>query len=132
MVSLPNWRDLEYAISLAQGGSLCVIEHPSWPLLGWAMASEARDLVADEVTTGTRAEVDHLLDDLAGQGYNGYSDQTGKRMAGHYLGQLSEMAVGKDVVLSGLIARGVSPYALDVIEKLLPARQPPSWTSRDW
>lgn len=92
LVHWPTFDDLYYAAGLARGSSLCAIELPDVPLIGWASAVGALNLVTGETRLRPADEVVRLLDQLHFAGNNGWFDGPGERDALRLLSELRTAA----------------------------------------
>lgn len=134
---VPHLEDMEYARTIAGGNALAVVETTSCPLSGWASAVAALNLITGQ----TVSPVDHpgfddWFDMLLFAGNNGYADDYGKRDAQRLLGEPTAAAVGKETILGGLIANGISADGVNriaaLIDKVSPSHQAAQPQSRDW
>lgn len=106
---IPHERELEFAMHLARGSSLAVVETVSFPLLGWASWFEAWDLVRDARTPPLPEPVREAVERLAFYGNNGFGDDFGRKRAESILSGLDDSAPKKGLLLPGAaIAAGVS------------------------
>jgi hypothetical protein len=111
---VPYAEELEFAMDLARGSSLAVVETRSFPLAGWAARFEAWDLVRNAPTPPLPEAINEVVERLAFYGNNGFSDPFGKKMARSILtdlggptGQQRELLVGA-VLAAGVSARGTT------------------------
>lgn len=122
-------RLLATGIGTARGHSLVATESPTFPLVGWAMATGAVNLETGERTEDTRtAEQIEMVEAFADQLYNGWShQQVGRRASAYYLPKLAESGMSYEVFVGSLLA--VDPGHLDsnpdidAMKKALP----PAW-----
>jgi len=92
----PTRRAMRAAQDMALS-AICVWEHPSDPVLGWAGQVHAVDLVTGQPTRSAAALAEHL-DRLLFAGNNGYADRPGARDARHILAELrDEDLLGEDI-----------------------------------
>ncbi len=106
---VPYGEDLEFAMRLAKGSSLAVVETVSFPLHGWASWLGATNLVTNAKTPTLSSAVVDAVDRLRFYGNNGFTDQFGKRMARSILTDLrSSDALDPPALVGAVIAAGVS------------------------
>ena len=102
----PTYSSFELAARIADGSSLCVVEWPSDPMLGWAVQMEALDLTTGQVTPDNRSpELIELLDHLHFCGNNGWGDQFGRERARQLLPEILKLET-PGAVLAYMLARG--------------------------
>ncbi len=110
---VPHAEELEFAMRLARGSSLAVVETVSFPLIGWAARLGATNLITGETTSPPADPVNEAVDRLKFYGNNGFGDDFGKRQARTILADLRavgslDLAVIRGAVLAaGVSARGV-------------------------
>lgn len=128
----PNIRLLATAVQTAGGHSVVATESPTFPLLGWAMASGALNLEAGEPTEDTRtAPQIEMVEAFADQLYNGWAHkQVGRRASAYYLPKLAETGMPYDVFVGSLLALDPghldSKRDIDEMHKALP----PVWSGQ--
>jgi hypothetical protein len=111
---MPDLDEVEYAASLSNGSSLCVMEAPNVPLAGWASACGAHNVVTGQMTPPPKDDIVRLLNDLKTAGNNGWSDIPGKRDAISLLRRLraaapdldSDFIAGYMLAMDGVFASG--------------------------
>ncbi|MHA6628913.1 hypothetical protein ACU61A_26040 [Pseudonocardia sichuanensis] len=111
--------DLDYAEHLARGSSLCATEWPDVPLVGWAAARGALNLVTGEVTPQPADDVVVLLNHLHFAGNNGWSDGPGRRDAERLLHELQAAAPDLDARYVASYQFGLGNVSADSVKRLL-------------
>lgn len=114
----PDWKELEYATSLWRrtGGAVFVLEHPTYPIVGWAAVTGALTFPGWIRTPPVPPEEREALEDLKTAGYKGYSDEHSQRVVRSILEQAPALKrAGRPWVLSALIALGMRH---DQVERL--------------
>jgi hypothetical protein len=108
--------------------AICVWEHPSDPVLGWAGQVHAANLVTGQPTEPAPDLAEHL-DRLLVAGNNGYSDHPGKRDARRILAELRDEGLLDEDIPSALaayikISVAAQKRIMEFIGKLGPVRTP--------
>ncbi|MGH9285334.1 MAG: hypothetical protein ACRD0M_06630 [Acidimicrobiales bacterium] len=116
---VPYVDDLEFAMDLARGSSLAVVETASFPLEGWARWLGAWDLVNDEASAPLPGVLAGAVDRLAFYGNNGFGDDFGKRQATAILRELCAADEPTRLLPSAVLAAGVSARGVAKLEKSL-------------
>ncbi|GAB3049628.1 hypothetical protein GCM10027053_05480 [Intrasporangium mesophilum] len=82
LIPWANGELIEDADGRATGG-LCLTEHPTFPLIGWAMHTGALDLMTGAITEDTR-KPEHVkeIESLEDMSYNGWHSSPGKYAKG--------------------------------------------------
>jgi hypothetical protein len=120
---VPNRGTLEFAINLAHGSSLCVVEDVSDPLAGWAAAVGALNLVANEQMK-LDPRLTECLDRLAFYGNNAYTKGWGRDNAQKILEDIAaDGLLDRGLILSALAAHAISSNGQDNLGKLIDATQ---------
>ena len=135
-----NWCDLEYGTSLwrRNGGAIFVMEHPSWPIDGWATVTNALTFPDGTPVATPSTETINALYELKNTGYKGYVDDYSQRVALAILEDTSALQrLGRQWMLSALIGLGMRAEQVErlppmpgVVRKLRQDAQP--WSSRRW
>lgn len=119
---VPDEKSLDFAMGLARGSSLVVVEGiHTFPLSGWARQLGAVDLTRTK--EGAR-EIDPALataiDRMDFYKNNGFGDHFGKQQAHRILDDLRGAGqMDGDVILGALAARGASARAVKNLRKLI-------------
>lgn len=121
MSYVPTWKGLEVAVRYAQGAGLVVVEHPTWPMRGWAIDVGATDLSTGETVPDERSdEYRDLLDDLDQIGNNGWSRGFGANMAAAALRKAVELGpLDEADILGAMAARGHYSDSLERLRELI-------------
>ncbi len=116
---VPTRRALDFAIELAQGSSLCVVESATEPVAGWAADVGAINLLAGFATAQHPPTFLEHLDRLASNGDN-FGDTFGRRTAQQILDDLQHNGLlQRNNVVRALAARNISPRGQRQIEKMI-------------
>lgn len=123
LVYVPDEKTLDFAMQLAQGSSIAVVESAGFPLRGWAHELGAIDLTRPgDDSKEVSAELTAAIDRLDFHKNNGFGDYFGKQQAERILRQLHDTgALDRDTVVGALAARGASARALKNLTKLIEA-----------
>lgn len=117
---VPHAEELEFAMGLARGSSIGVVETVSFPLSGWAAWLGAWNLVSDEQTPPLPENVKQAVDRLVFYGNNGFGDQFGKQQARSILSELREQgSLDADLLVGAVVAAGVSARGAKNLEGLM-------------
>lgn len=117
---VPDLENLEFAMRLARGTSLAVVETVALPLAGWAAWFGSWNLVADEPTPPLSPEFKKEVERLKFYGNNGFGDQFGKDRARSILRDLRTLEdFDRDVLLGAVLAIGVSARGVKNLSKLM-------------
>lgn len=118
---VPTWEVMEIAIASAQGGSLCVIESPDYPMNGWARAANAQDLTRSHPGHPTLSEgFTRDMERLAFAGNNGWADQYGKRDARRILADVAARGeLDRAEVVGAMLLRRHYASSIRNLEKLI-------------
>jgi len=115
---LPTRRALDFAIGLAQGSSLCVVESSAEPVAGWAADVGAINLVTGVATQDLPTFIEHV--DRLASGGNNFGDTFSRQTAQHTLDDLQrDGLLQRNNVVRALAARNISPRGQRQIEKLI-------------
>jgi hypothetical protein len=114
----PDAETLDYAMSLARGSSLAVVESELFPLHGWAREVDALDLTRpDDPPVGRDPHLAHAIDSLV---YYGANAPHYDRQARHVLTGLHGLdLLDRDTLVGAVAARGVSPAGLRRLSTLV-------------
>jgi hypothetical protein len=121
---VPDERTLDFAVDLARGSSLAVVESiHGFPLEGWARQLGAIDLTRpDEQPEPFGSELAEAIDRLGFYKNNGFGDAFGKQQARRILQDLRGAGLlERDVVLGAQAAKGASDRAVRNLGKLIDA-----------
>jgi hypothetical protein len=123
----PSYQTVTIAAEAAGGSLLVAVEGAEAPLIGWAMHTQAVDLVTAKVTADTRSPALVAdLERLKWVGHHGWTDEAGNAEATTLLRALAERdELDRDVVLGTLLAMGVgyrNLARLDTLVAAAPAR----------
>ncbi|MFK4144558.1 hypothetical protein [Streptomyces sp. NPDC004065] len=123
LVYAPDEKTLDFAMQLARGASIAVVESISFPLRGWAHEIGAVDLTRpDTEREAVSAELADAIDRLDFHKNNGFGDRFGKQQAERILRRLHDTGtLDRDTVVGALAARGASARALKNLTKLIDA-----------
>ncbi|MGW4815181.1 hypothetical protein ACWEPB_26550 [Kitasatospora cineracea] len=119
---VPDEKTLDFAMRLARGSSLAVVESAQgFALRGWASALGAIDLTRpDERPEEAGPGFAEAIDRLAFYKNNGFGDPFGKQQALHILQDLdSSEGLDREAILGALAARGASNRAVRNLAKLI-------------
>ncbi|MFF4344318.1 hypothetical protein ACFY00_30880 [Kitasatospora sp. NPDC001540] len=119
---VPDEKTLDFAMRLARGSSLAVVESvQSFALRGWASALGAIDLTRpDERPEEASPGFAKAIDRLNSYKNNGFGDPFGKQQAQRTLQNLADSeGLDPEAVLGALAARGASSRALRNLAKLI-------------
>ena len=116
---VPYADDLEFAMDLAHGSSLAVVETTGFPLDGWAHWLGAWDMVNEVASPPLPDVLADAVDRLAFYGNNGFGDDFGKRQATAILSELRSAGAPTRLLPSAVLAAGVSSRGVAKLEKLL-------------
>jgi hypothetical protein len=117
---VPYPEDLEFAMRLARGSSLAVVETTSFPLYGWAAWLEAWNLVTDEPTRPLQDLIRGVVDHLVFCGNKGFADDFGKQRAQSILTELDrEVLKQRELLLGAILAAGVSARGITKLGRLM-------------
>ncbi|MGA3541868.1 hypothetical protein ACK8GE_21565 [Micromonosporaceae bacterium DT194] len=120
---VPYEKELDFAIGLARGSALCVVETAARPVAGWAASVGAVNLITG-VQSSMEPELASHLDQLAFYGNNGYSRGFGRQRAQHVLEDIQRDGyLNRGFLMSALAARGISPNGCVVIGEMVDAMQ---------
>lgn len=120
LVYVPVANELEYAMRLARGKPICVVETASFPLAGWAQELGAINLLNPEEAVAELQEAAlKELDRLEFYGNNAWSDTFGKQQASRILPTLLQLGVVDDTLDGRMIARGASDRGVKNLRKLI-------------
>lgn len=131
-VPSPDIRLLATAVLTARGHSMVATESPTFPLLGWAMATRAVNLETGEAIEDVRTEEQiQMLESFVDQLYNGWAHkQVGRPASAYYLPKLADSGMTYDVFVGSLIALDAahldSNRDIDEMHKALP----PTWAAQ--
>lgn len=116
----PTPRALQLAATLAADTALVVVEHPlPWRLTGWAGMLGALNLDTGQ-TSELAPHVREYIDELLCYGATGYTPGYGRNGAQRTLCNMAAATLlDRDVVLSALSARDITPAALHTISTLI-------------
>ena len=118
LVDSPEKTLMETAVQMGQL-ALCAIERPNFSLLGWAMETEAENLLTGEVIPDTRTdEQKRLLDFVRTAGHNGWHDDYAKMRVPPLLKQLQESGLELDVICGVMLARGARASSIEKLPML--------------
>jgi len=116
---VPDYPSFERAARLARGSSLCVVEWPSDPMLGWAVQMEALDLTTGQVTPDHRSpELIELLDHLHSYGNNGWAGGFGRDRARQLLPEILKLETPGGV-LAYMLARGAFATSVQNLRQII-------------
>nr|WSY56257.1 hypothetical protein OG999_43015 [Streptomyces sp. NBC_00886] len=121
---VPDEKTLDFAVGLARGSSLAVVESVhGFSLDGWARQLGAIDLTRpDEQPEQLDSELAEAIDRLDFYKNNGFGDQFGKQQAQRILQDLRGAGLlERDVVLGAMAAKGASDRAVRNLGKLIDA-----------
>lgn len=120
---LPDEAAVEYAVQLASGSALCVLDYGHPAMHGWAVEVGALDLTTGQPVPGERpAELLEALEALLSAGNNGWTG-FGQRDARRILDGLRAAGLlDRDLVRGYLVAHGKGHRAVDGLAQLLQAR----------
>ena len=117
----PSYQTVTIAAEAAGGSLLVAVEGAAPPLIGWAMHTQAVNLVTAQVTADTRSPA--LLADLERLkwvGHHGWTDEVGKAEATALLQSLADRGeLDRDLVLGTLLAMGVGHRNLARLDALV-------------
>jgi len=117
---VPGIDELAFAMRLARGSSLAVVETPSFPLGGWAAQLGALDLVTGEKTPSLPDAINDAVEKLKFVGNNGFGDQYGKRRATALVADLAGRGLlDGDLLVGAVLAAGVSENGAKNLAKLI-------------
>jgi hypothetical protein len=111
---VPYADQLDFAMGLARGSSLAVVETVTFPLPGWASWLGAWDLVRDKQTAPLADDLREAVARLKFYGNNGFGDSFGKQQAKSILRELGTRhrdmwsTLPGAVLAAGVSARGVA------------------------
>lgn len=119
----PTEKTLDFAMSLARGSSIAVVEGTQFPLRGWAQQLGAVDLTRpDDEPARIPPRLAEAIDRLDFYGNNGFGDRFGKQQAQNILRDLQDAgALEGDIILGAIAARGASDRAVRNLAKLIDA-----------
>ncbi|MFE9046206.1 hypothetical protein ACFYOG_35630 [Streptomyces sp. NPDC007818] len=111
---LPRYRDTYRAVPYARGGALAVVEYGADPLSGWAMETQAVNLVDGQLTPKTWNPVQqNLLEDIHTYGNNGWTRGPGADHAARLVQELVANGVDSASILGFMVARHHSEEAIE-------------------
>ncbi len=114
---MPDWESLEFAIQLANGGSLAVVEGFGTKLEGWARWHRAVDLTSNQLSETLPDDVLELVETLQCYGNNGFARGFGRDQA---LRRTTSMQlIDKDLTLGALLAAGQSASGVRRLSQLI-------------
>ncbi|MEU6175810.1 hypothetical protein ABZ832_28365 [Streptantibioticus parmotrematis] len=119
---VPTAHTLDFAVGLARGSSLAVVEGGSlFPLRSWAGVLGATDLTRpDAQPPAFPAELAKAIDRLVFYKNNGYGDQFGKQQARSVLrGLRAAGLLDRGTIVGTVAARGASPRAVKNLNALI-------------
>ena len=127
IVHAPTPNALDFAMRLANGTALAVVENPSpWGLAGWAGAVGARNLITGEVAT-LDPRLMERLQHLRFYGNNGYAPGFGRDGAQRVLNDLhADGLLDRDAVVSALAGLGMSADSQETINTMIARMLPTS------
>lgn len=119
---VPDERSLKFALDLARGYSLAIVETVSFPLAGWAAGAGAINLLDGRITSSNipddvKADLDHAV--FFG-GNNGWTGQHEKQHARNHLGHhVRARRLSPEHAASYVMAQGVSDKGAKRLRLLL-------------
>lgn len=117
---VPYAEDLEFAIRLARGSSLAVVETVGYPLHGWASRLGALNLLTGRPTPPLTEPTSTLIDQLTMYANNGFGDDFGKKRARAALTDTRRGGpIDRDLICSALLAAGVSARGVHNLGRLI-------------
>ncbi len=117
---VPFVDDLDFAMGLARGSSLAVVETVSFPASGWAAWFQALNLVTGVRTPPLAEPIKGAVDRLEFYGNNGFGDQFGKQQARSILSDLRNVETfDSDLLLGAVLAAGVSARGVKNLGRLI-------------
>lgn len=116
--TLAPWCDANTAagtMQCADGSSVLLHEHPTFPLMGWAMALGAVNLRTLRPTPDTRSdEQREQIEDLIFSTYNGWRAEPGRNAARYALPRLERSGMTWAIFVGSVLA--IDPRACDLLE----------------
>lgn len=117
---VPYARDLEYAMRLARGRPICVVEANLFPLAGWAQELGAVNLLAPDRQPESLPETAQKeLESLTFYGNNAWGDSFGKNRARQILPRLRQFGILDDTFDGRMIARGAGENGVKNLRKII-------------
>jgi len=115
----PNPALMELAVTAGRL-ALCALEWPTLPLRGWAMETEAENLLTGKVTPDSRTEEQKkLFEHLATVGNNGWGGDYGQRILPGMLAELLATGIEPDIILTTMFARDASSSGIEKLQHYL-------------
>ncbi|MFF1509017.1 hypothetical protein [Streptomyces sp. NPDC058326] len=121
LVYAPTEKTLDFAMSLARGSSIAVIEGTLFPLRGWAQQLGAIDLTRpNDEPEQIPPRLVEAIERLDFYGNNGFGDQFGKQQAGNILRDLRDAGIlDREFILGAMAARGASDRSIKNLSKIV-------------
>ncbi|MCM1950953.1 hypothetical protein NC315_37175 [Streptomyces sp. G2] len=117
---LPRYRDMYRAVPYARGGALAVVEYRADPLSGWAMETQAVNLVDGQLTPKTwNPGQQNLLEDIHTYGNNGWTRGPDADHAARLVQELVADGVASDTILGFMVARHHSEEAIERLAAII-------------
>ncbi|MET9829438.1 hypothetical protein ABZ078_09025 [Streptomyces sp. NPDC006385] len=118
---VPDYELMHLAAGYARGSSLAVVESAMHPLVGWAMAAGAVNLLTGKTTADTLSEAQRTaLDRVHFYGNNGWTRGFGRDQATRILRDLSgRETAARDIILGYMVAKGHNGKAVDRLAKII-------------
>jgi hypothetical protein len=119
----PNYQTMTIAAEAAGGSLLVAVEAAAPSLLGWAIHTQAVNLVTTAVTPDTRSpDLVADLERLKWVGHHGWTDEAGQAEATDLLSALADRGeLDRDIVLGTMLAMGVGHRNLARLDALVGA-----------
>lgn len=117
---VPDADDLAFAMGLARGSSIAVVESVAFPVSGWASSVGAVNLATGEPTPPLPDAVAQAVDRLKFYGNNGFGDTFGKSRAKAVLAELRATDdLDRDLLVSAVLGAGLSSRAAKALSRLV-------------
>ncbi|MFJ1827375.1 hypothetical protein [Streptomyces sp. NPDC088178] len=118
---VPDARSLDFAMQLAHGSSIAVVESSHFPLGGWALELQAVNLwEPDRPVEDVDARTREAIDRLHFYANNGFGDQFGKKRATSIVRGLRDAdLLDRGALIGALAARGVSDRAMKNLGQII-------------
>ncbi|MEV6986508.1 hypothetical protein AB0M95_35340 [Sphaerisporangium sp. NPDC051017] len=121
LVYVPDFDTLHMAASYARSYCLAVVETASTPLIGWAMETEAINLLTGEVTPDIRSDSQReVIERVHFYGNNGWTRGFGRDQTKRILRETyGRDGLTRDIVLGAMAAKDHNGKALNRLGELL-------------
>jgi hypothetical protein len=119
---VPSYKTLTLGMMYARDGAIAVVETIADPMIGWAMATGAVNLVLGATAGMFDSDTEDLLEGISFAGNNGWTRGHGRTMALRALDRYGY--IDPNIVCGYMLAHGHHAESVEDLRKLLDARSP--------